>query len=165
MRDFHTLPAEQKEQYSVQLNDYAKRLGGTNFLLSLIESIQESSPHPLTLNSREFSTSTTKLKWNKVIFNDKFQLLTKIRKDTSEEGNLLPKKDSKEFKKILNLLRTMKPIVFTVMPLRREDGEGFIFQPLVHNDALDTRLNFIFEILFFASVENAKTILNYQTRP
>jgi len=165
MRDFHTLPAEQKEHYAAQLNAYAKRLGGTNFLLSLIESIQESSPHPLTRNSREFSTSATKLKWNKVIFNDKLQLLTKIRKEASEEGNLLPKQASKGFKKALNLLRTMKPIVFTVVPLRREDGEGFIFQPLVRNEALDTRLNFIFEILFFTSVENAKTILNYQTRP
>ena len=164
MCDFNSLSDEQKEQYHKQLNDYAQRLGGVNFLLQLIESIRETRPHPLTATNREFAASTARLKWNKVIFNDKLQLLIKTREDKGGNGNLLPKKESKGFKKVLNLLRTMKPIIFTVMPIHREDGDGFIFQPFEIISENNTKLNFIFEVLFFSSVGSAKEILNYKKK-
>jgi hypothetical protein len=164
MFDFNSLPDEQKEHYHEKLHAYAQRAGGVNFLLQLIEGIREASPHPLTATHRELSLSTIKLKWNKVVFNDKLQLLIKIRENGGKGGNLLPKKEAKGFKKALNLLRMMKPIIFTVMPAHREDGDGFIFQPFEIVSDSNTKLTFIFEILFFSSIGNVKEILNYKKK-
>jgi len=164
MFDFKNLPDEQKAHYHEKLHEYAQRIGGVNFLLQLIEGVREASPHPLTNTSKELILDTVKLKWNKVIFNDKLQLLIKTRENGGKGGNLLPKKDAKGFKKILNLLRTMKPIIFTVMPVHREDGSGFIFQPFEIVSETNTKLNFIFEILFFTSAASAKEILNYKVK-
>ncbi len=164
MFDFNSLPDEQKAYYHDKLHEYAERIGGVNFLLLLIEAIKEASPHPLTATHRELSLSSVKLKWNKVIFNDKLQLLIKTHENGGKGGNLLPKKETKGFKKVLNLLRMMKPIIFTVMPAHREDGEGFIFQPFEIISESNTKLNFIFEILFFSSMGSVKEILNYKTK-
>ena len=168
MCDFNNLTDKQKEQYHEQLTEYAQLIGGTALFLQLLEGIREAVPHPLTAANREFSLNGIKLKWNKVIFNDKLQLLRRAHKNANinEKGhaNLLPKIETKDFKKILNTLKTIKPIIFTVMPARREDGDGFIFQPLVRENETETRLNFIFEVLFFCSVDNAKSILNYKVK-
>ena len=164
MFDFNNLPDEQKAHYHEKLHEYAQRIGGVNFLLQLIEGIREANPHPLTTSSKELVLNSVKLKWNKVIFNDKLQLLIKTYENGGKGGNLLPKKEAKGFKKTLNLLRMMKPIIFTVMPAHREDGSGFIFQPFEIVSETNTKLNFIFEILFFTSVANTKEILNYQVK-
>jgi hypothetical protein len=164
MFDFNNLPDEQKAHYHEKLHEYAQRIGGVNFLLQLIEGIRETSPHPLTASSKELVLNSVKLKWNKVIFNDNLQLLIKTYENGGKGGNLLPKKEAKGFKKTLNLLRMMKPIIFTVMPAHREDGSGFIFQPFEIVSETNTKLNFIFEILFFTSVANTKEILNYQVK-
>jgi hypothetical protein len=164
MCDFSNLSDEQKEQYHRQLNEYAQSIGGVNFFLQLLEAIRETNPHPLTSAHREFVSGTARIKWNKVIFQDKLQLLIKARENEGKNGNLLPKKEAKGFKKILNLLRTMKPIVFTVTPAHREEGNGFFFQPLERMSESNTKLNFVFEILFFCSAESAKKILNYKAK-
>jgi hypothetical protein len=62
-----------------------------------------------------------------VIFNDKLQLLLKARVNEGKQDNLLPSKDEKNFKKVLNVVRTLKPIVFQVKPANSEDGSGFFF--------------------------------------
>ncbi len=164
MCDFNSLSDEEKEQYCEQLNNYAKSIGGVNFFLQLLEAIRETKPHPLISANREFTVGVAKVKWNKVIFNDKLQLLIKARTDRNKQGNLLPKIDTKGYKKVLNLLRTMKPIVFTVKPAHREDGDGFMFQPFEIVSETSTKLTPIFDMLFFCSVDNTKKILNYKSK-
>lgn len=99
--------------------------------------------------------------WNKVIFNDKLQLLLKARKNESKQDNLLPDKNEKNYKKILNVVRTLKPIVFHVKPANPEDGSGFFFQAFDMIDENKTKLNPIFDALFFCSVDTVKKLLNY----
>ena len=101
------------------------------------------------------------IKWNKVIFNDTLQLLLKARVNEGKQGNFLPKSDEKNYKKILNVVRTLKPIVFHVKPAQKEDGAGFFFQPFDTIDEEKTKLNPVFDALFFSSIETVKKILNY----
>jgi hypothetical protein len=70
----------------------------------------------------EFRFSRGIVKWEKVIFKDKFTLLTKVRVNENEEGNLLPAEDDKSYKKVMNLLRTLQPIEFQVLPKNSKDG-------------------------------------------
>ncbi len=164
MCDFNTLSSEEKLHYHTLLLDAAQKFGGKNFFLHLLEAVRETKPHPLTAKHREFSMDLGTVKWNKVIFNDKLQLLQKIRVHESENGNLLPDEEAKHYKKVRNLVRTLKPIVFHVKPANKEDGPGFFFQPFEVIDEKTTRLNPLFDALFFCAVPTVKKVLNYEPK-
>jgi len=164
MCDFNTLSNEEKLQYHELLLTAAQKFGGKNFFLHLLEAIRETKPHPLVAANREFTMELGQIKWNKVIFNDKLQLLLKARVHESEQDNLLPSEDAKQYKKVLNLVRTLKPIVFHVKPANKEDGPGFFFQPFEVIDEKTTKLNPLFDALFFCAISTVKKILNYEPR-
>lgn len=162
MCDFNTLSDEEKQAHHNKLLACAENFGGKNFFLHLLEAIRETKPHPLTAGNTRFEIELGSITWNKVIFNDKLQLLLKARKNESEQDNLLPKKEEKNFKKILNVVRTLKPIVFHVTPASPEDGPGFFFQAFDIIDETKTKLNPVFDALFFCSVDTVKKVLNYK---
>jgi len=164
MCDFNTLNNEDKKIQHEQILQYAESFGGKNFFLHLLEAIRETKPHPLTAGNSEFNMELGSIKWNKVIFNDKLQLLQKARVNETKQNNLLPATDEKSYKKILNLVRTLKPIVFHVKPANKEDGTGFFFQAFDIIDKDTTKLNPIFDALFFCSVESVKKALNYKPK-
>jgi len=162
MCDFNTLTDEEKKHHHEKLLQCANNFGGKNFFLHLLEAIRETKPHPLTAGNSEFKIELGDIKWNKVIFNDKLQLLLKARVNESKQDNLLPNKDEKNYKKILNVVRTLKPIVFQVKPADPQDGPGFFFQPFDVIDENKTKLNPVFDALFFCSVDTVKKVLNYE---
>jgi len=141
--------------------DCATKFGGVNFFLQLLEAIRKYDGHPLTAKHSEFKFSRGNIRWEKVIFKDKLSLLFKVRVSESERGNLLPSKDDKTYKNIMNLIRTLAPIEFTVMPKNMNDGEGFSFKPFDKIDDKTTRLNPIFDAMFFCSVDTIKKVLAY----
>lgn len=161
MCDFNILSDEEKKLHHEKLLGSANNFGGKNFFLHLLESIRETKPHPLISENTTFNTELGTITWNKVIFNDKLQLLLKARVNESKQGNFLPKIDEKNYKKILNLVRTLKPIVFHVKPANSEDGSGFFFQAFDMIDGDTTKLNPLFDALFFCSGETVKKVLNY----
>jgi hypothetical protein len=161
MCDFNTLTDEEKKLHHEKLLQCANNFGGKNFFLQLLEAIRETKPHPLIAASSEFNMELGTVKWNKVIFNDKLQLLLKARINEGKQDNLLPMKEEKNYKKVLNLVRALKPIVFHVKPALKEDGPGFFFQPFDVIDEHTTKLNPIFDALFFCSVDAVKKALNY----
>jgi len=164
MCDFNALTDEEKVLHHQKLLQCANDFGGKNFFLQLLEAIRETKPHPLVAGSSEFNIELGTIKWNKVIFNDKLQLLLKARVNESKQDNLLPEKDAKNYKKVLNVVRTLKPIVFNVKPADNEDGSGFFFQPFDVIDENKTKLNPVFDALFFCSVDTVKKLLNYEPK-
>lgn len=161
MCDFNTLTDEEKKLHHEKLLQCANNFGGKNFFLQLLEAIRETKPHPLTAGNSEFRIELGTIKWNKVIFNDKLQLLLKARVNESKQDNFLPKPDEKNYKKILNVVRTLKPIVFHVKPVVKEDGPGFFFQPFDVINESKVKLNPVFDAIFFCSVDTVKKVLNY----
>jgi len=161
MCDFNTLTDEEKKLHHEKLLQCANNFGGKNFFLQLLEAIRETKPHPLIATNSEFNIELGHIKWNKVIFNDKLQLLLKARINEGKQDNLLPLKEEKNYKKVLNLVRALKPIVFHVKPAHKEDGPGFFFQPFDVIDENTTKLNPLFDALFFCSVDAVKKALNY----
>jgi len=164
MCEFHTLTDEQKQTYHELLLKSANAVGGKNFFLHLLEAIRETKPHPLVAKNRLFTMELAEVKWNKSIYPESLKRLLTIRLLECEAGNLLPSKEDKGYKKTLNLLRTLKPIVFHVKPTSSEQGSGFFFQPLERVDEHTTRLNPLFDALFFSSVEQVKKGLNYKPK-
>jgi len=164
MCDFNLLNNEEKKLFSQMLLKSANNFGGKNFFLQLLEAIRETKPSPLISGSMTFKTEKGSITWNKVIFKDKLDLLLKARQNESKQDNFLPEKGEKNYKKVLNVVRTLKPIVFQVKPANAEDGKGFFFQPFDVIDDNKTKLNPLFDALFFCSVETVKKILNYKPR-
>jgi len=164
MCDFNLLSDEEKQLHHETLLGCANNFGGKNFFLHLLEAIRETKPHPLTAGNMAFDIELGGISWNKVIFNDKLQLLLKARKNESKQDNFLPNKEEKNYKKILNVVRTLKPIVFHVKPANPEDGTGFFFQAFDVIDENKTKLNPLFDALFFCSVDTVKKLLNYEPK-
>jgi len=161
MCDFNNLDESEKEKYHLMMMECAEAFGGVNFFLQLLEGIRKHTSHPLIAKHSEFKFSRGTIRWEKVIFKDKLNLLFKIRVNESKNGNLLPAESGKEYKNVMNLIRTLSPIEFTVRPKNANDGEGFTFKPFDKIDEGITRLNPIFDAIFFCSVDTIKKVLAY----
>lgn len=161
MCDFNNLDDSEKEKFHLMMMDCAEKFGGVNFFLQLLEAIRKHDTHPLIAKHSEFKFSRGNIRWEKVIFKDKLSLLFKVRVNESERGNLLPPKDDKTYKNVMNLIRTLAPVEFTVMPKNANDGEGFSFKPFDRKDDETTLLNPIFDAMFFCSVDTVKKVLAY----
>ena len=164
MCDYNSLSEEEKLHYHNLLLEAAEKFGGKNFFLHLLEAIRETKPHPLIAANRTFSMELGEIKWNKTIFKDKLQLLQQVRLEEGQRNNLLPEVSDKRYKKVLNLVRTLRPIVFHVKPADKENGPGFFFQPFEVIDEQTTRLNPLFDALFFCAIGTVKKLLNYEAR-
>jgi len=163
MRDFNTLSPTDKTLHHEKLLASANNFGGKNFFLQLLEEIREAKSHPLTASNSAFYTDLGSITWNKAIFPATLAVLIKARRNEGEQDNLLPKEGAKNYKKILNITRTLKPIVFHVKPSKSEDGSGFFFQAFDIIDKKKTKLNPLFDAVFFSSVESVKKVLNYKS--
>jgi len=162
MCDFHNLSDEEKLHYHKLLLNSANSFGGLNFFLQLIEQLRGSSTHPLCSRHQDFLFDLGTVRWGKVIFNDKVQLIKQVRKEKHPKGNFLPNKGSKEYKRVLNLVRTLSPITFSVRPALRDNGEGFDFKAFDTVDDKITKINPIFDALFFCPIGTVKSILEYK---
>lgn len=164
MRDFNTLSPQEKQTHHEKLLACANSFGGKNFFLLLLESIREAKSHPLTSAQSIFHIDIGSVSWNKAIFPATLSMLIKARVNEGEQDNLLPDVGAKNYKKILNITRTLRPIVFTVKPSNPKEGSGFFFQAFDIIDDKKTKLNPVFDAVFFSSVESVKKILNYKAK-
>lgn len=165
MCNFKALNDEEKKIYHQNLLYCANSFGGKNFFLQLLEAIRETKPHPLSSSSSQFKTDLGVIKWNKSIYDETLKLLIQARVNEGTQDNFLPKEKEKNYKKILNVVRTLKPISFNVKPSNIDNGDGFSFE--VFQTSLDnqkTKLNPIFDAIFFCSIETVKKALNYEIR-
>jgi len=162
MCDFNNLSDDKKLHYHKILTTCAESYGGLNFFLQLLEAIRDTTPHPLSSKYQDFLFELGDIRWGKTIFNDKIVLIKDIRLARASEKSFLPNIEDKKYKKVLNLIRTLEPITFSVRPKFRDDGEGFDFKAFDKIDKDTIVLNPIFEALFFCSIDTVKRIINYK---
>ena len=162
MCDFNNLTDEEKLHFHTLLMTAANNYGGINFFLQLVEALRDASPHPLTSRHQDFLFDLGDLRWGKTIFNDKVQLIKETRLNRSKEESFLPAIEEKKHKKILNLIRTLDPITFSVRPNLRDEGEGFDFKAFETDEKKNVTLTPLFEALFFCSLDTVKKILNHK---
>jgi len=144
----------------------AQSVGGPNFLLALIEAMKTKQPHPLMFKACQIASNNTIIKWNKVVFKDKVDLLETIlathRSSEDPDFNILNKENTKKKKNIINTVRALTPIEFIVTPQNANDGEGFSFKVFETITDEEIKLNPIFIAMFFCSVEFTKKALKYE---
>jgi hypothetical protein len=158
MTDYNSIDDVTMEDLRRQINDCAESLGGKNYFLQLIEAIRGEHHHPLMAKDLSFRFKHGIVKWEKVIFKDKVQLLIKLLKNSEINGNLMPKKGDKNYKTIMNLLRTLGPMKFKIQPKNSNDGDGYIFHPFDLIDENTSQINFMFDVVFFLPLYIVKKI-------
>tara|TARA_B100001250_G_scaffold358486_1_gene334831 strand:+ start:119 stop:610 length:492 start_codon:yes stop_codon:yes gene_type:complete len=157
MINYNSLNSDEKQDLKKQLFKHASLIGGKNYFLSLIEAIRLSRPHPLMAKEACFRFDKGIIRWEKVIFKEKVNLLITLIRD--KNNNLMPKDGDRNYKTVMNLLRTIGPMNFEVRPKNRKDGDGFIINPIQIIDKNTCKINFIFEALFFLPMHLIKKIL------
>ena len=167
MCNFNNQSQETQELLHLFMQKAAQELGGVNFLLSLIEAIRSKKPHPLILKEKQIASNNSIIKWNKIIFKDRVDLIENIlvaHKDAQERDfNILQEPNHKKRKNILNMVKTLTPVEFVAIPQNPHDGNGFSFGVF---DTVDfengvVKLNPIFIALFFCATEFTKKALKY----
>jgi len=160
MTNYESLDDEKKLDLKNQIIKNATSLGGKNHFLSLIESLRVSHPHPLMSKAASFSFDKGIIKWKKIIFKEKVDLLIRLSRDNDRNGNLMPKNGERNYKTIINLLRTIGPMEFEIRPKNSKDGDGFLLRPIDIVDDNTCQINFMFEVLFILPIQLVKKIFN-----
>ena len=165
MCNFNKQNEETKMMIHLFMTKASENVGGTNFLLALIEAMKAQKPNALIYKGCKISSDKTTIKWNKIVFKDKFEVLDAIlvahRSSETPDFNILNNDNTKQRKKILNMVRTLAPLEFVVTPNSSEDGVGFNFKVFEIIEDDNVKLNPIFMALFFCSTEFIKKALKY----
>jgi len=153
---FKELTPTTKKQLHNQLTKYAENIGGKFSFLQMLEDIR-SIKQPLIKKTASLHYDSGKIYWNKNIFQDKSDLLYQTMKKIEIDGDIYKGLNEYKKKKVVNMLKALKPIVFEVVP-NDENLEGFEFNLIDENNEIDM----IFKTIFFYNIGFAKDILNYK---
>jgi len=165
MQNFDQLNKEDKIKLSALLNQKVKQIGGKNFFLNMIETIEQASSHPLVSNACRLDFEGGSVSWNKVLFQDKIEQLKMHAPSSRLWEDFLAPIDSAHSKKALNLVRTLSPVEFIFKPKRFEDGSGFMLKAFVQDPTTaKTYLDPAFEAIFFTPKEKVKKILEFENK-
>jgi len=166
MCNFNKQNEDTKALIHLFMKKSAQAVGGTNFLLALIEAIKSKKPHPLMYKECKISSNNTIITWNKTVFKDKVDVLEEIllshKSSENPDFNILDSDNEKKKKKILNMVRTLAPIEFIVTPQNPNDGGGFNFKVFESIKDDYVKINPIFIAMFFCSVDFTKKALKYE---
>lgn len=166
MCNFNKQNNETKAIIHLFMKKSAEAVGGSNFLLALLEAMKEKKPHPLMYRECKIISDKTVITWNKIVFKDKLDVLEEIlhshKSSEDQNFNILHSESEKKKKKIINMVRTLAPIEFTVTPKDKEDGGGFNFKVFEKIEDDYVKINPLFVAMFFCSIEFTKKALKYE---
>lgn len=166
MCNFNKQSEDTKALIHLFMKKAAENVGGANPLLALIEAMKTKKPNPLMFKGCQIASQKTIIKWNKVVFKDKVDILEQIlqahRSSEDPDFNILNNENTKKRKNILNMVRTLSPLEFLVTPQNPNDGSGFSFKVFEKIEDDNVILNPIFMAMFFCSTEFIKKALKYE---
>jgi len=166
MCNFNKQNEDTKALIHLFMTKSAQSIGGANFLLALLEAMKEKKPNALMFKACHIESDEAIIKWNKIVFKDKLDILEEIiRSHKSEDGydfNILENSNDKKRKKILNMVKTLAPIEFIITPKNQENGVGFNFKIFETINEESAKLNPIFISMFFCSTEFMKKAFKHK---
>ena len=97
MLKYDNLSTDEKLEIKGRLLECATSLGGKNYFLSMVEAMRSSYQHPLMSKESAFRFDKGVVKWQKVIFKEKVDLLILLARDEQKTNNLMPDKTEKKY--------------------------------------------------------------------
>ena len=145
-----------EQPLSELLRECADSIGGKNFFLTLAETIRSTREGIIVGEKKQINYTNGTMTWNKTLHADNWRLLIESAKVRTKDGNILLPAEDKRHKNILNMIRTLKPLTFTVTPTNSADGEGFSFSALEVIDDKTTRISPLFKAMFVMPMDVLK---------
>jgi len=165
MCNFNKQNEETKMLLHLFMTKAAENVGGANFLLALLEAMKSKKPHALCEKNMQVASNNSIIKWNKVVFKDKVDLIQGLldqhKSSQNPDFNILNEENQKKRKNIVNMTRALAPIEFIVTPQNPNDGTGFNFKVFDTMSDDTITLNPIFMAMFFCSTDFTKKALKY----
>ncbi|MEA3498363.1 MAG: hypothetical protein U9R16_04805 [Campylobacterota bacterium] len=155
---FNNLSNEEKLKIQKIVFNCMETIGGRNYFLGMIESVKEAKQHPLLNKTSKCHFQNGTIQWGKEIYKDKVVTLKNML-IASDKDNILDCDDAKMKKNIINVVKTLGKIEFTI---KTKETEGFVFKPFNTIDENTVELDPLFQIIFFDSLNNTKRILDYK---
>ncbi len=156
--NFKDLSEKKKQQLHDQLLLYAKSIGGEELFFQMVKDIRIEGLELFSDKSTKFRFNGGNISWNKYIYKDTFALFIEA---LNIEGDILGGLKAKKQKSMLNMLKTLKPIIIKVKPKNMKDGEGFTLS-MVETDIKDkATISLMFKIIFVYPLEFTKEVLDY----
>ena len=156
--NFKDLSEKKKQQLHDQLLLYAKSIGGEELFFQMVKDIRIEGLELFSDKSTKFRFNGGNISWNKYIYKDTFALFIKA---LNIEGDILGGLKAKKQKSMLNMLKTLKPIIIKIKPKNMKDGEGFTLS-MVETDIKDKAIiSLMFKIIFVYPLEFTKEVLDY----
>ncbi len=161
--NFKDLSEEQQEQLHKELMENVQSVGGVNPFLQMIEDIRNSKPKALLNKTAIFHYKSGKISWGKSIFKDTLATLYTAMAKEEKDGDIIAGLPPKDYKATMNMMRTLKPVTVEVIP-KDESCKGFSFSMLDATQEKKTKVDLMFKIIFFFSIDFAKQVLNYKRK-
>jgi len=161
--NYDNLSNEQKQELKEQLVSYADKIGGTNQLLTLIENIKNTKPNALLNKQATFKSDTIVITWQKSIFKDTLTTTFNAIKQEDRHGDILKGLNPKDYKSTMTMMKILKPITIKIEP-KDDKLEGFEFTILDTSIAKNTKISFIFKVLFFYNVSIIKKAITFEVK-
>lgn len=158
--DFKKLDTETKEKLSSQFKEFSDILGGKNFFLTTIEEIRDIKPNPLLNKTGSFHTKKVKISLSKSLLKDTLTTLYDSIRREEKVGDMLDGINPKEYKSVMNMIKTLKPATVTFES--KESGQSFSFNILDTSEEKKTKVTFAFKAIFFYHLDEAKKALAYE---
>ncbi len=157
--NFNKLDVEVKQQLHEEITNFANLFGGKNSFLTMIEEIRAQKPNPILNKSGIFHTSKVKIILSKSIFKDTFSTLYEAIRREEKTGDMLDGVEPKEYKNAMNMMKTLKNVTITFES--KENAQTFVLSILDSSQEKKTKNSFLFKIVFFYHLDEAKKALNY----
>ena len=155
---FNTLSHNEKLDIQKEILSFVDILGGLGNFYALLDSVKDAKQHPLLNKTSKFHFKGGTIVWQKEIYKDKVDTIFDALK-TVQSSNILEIENEKLKKQILNTIRTLGKLKFTIT---MEDKDIFEFEPFKTISESNIELDVIFQIVFFDSINNTKKILKYK---
>jgi len=159
--DFNKLDTSKKEELHHEIIAYANCMGGKNFFLKMIEDIRAVKPNPLLNKTGTFHTSKAKVTLSKSMFKETFNSLFEAIRKEEKSGDMLSGLAPKDYKTTMNVMRTLRNVSINIES-KEEGHESFDFSILDTREEKKTKVTFIFKIIFFYHLDEAKKVLAYK---
>jgi hypothetical protein len=159
--NFNNLDEHKKKALVAKINEYAVNMGGINPFLQMLESLRNAKPNGLLNKTATCHFGTGTVSWGKSIYRDTFTILFNSIKKEEQDGDMLNGLNPKDYKNTMNMMRTLKPLELTVNIKDNADA-SFSFNILDSSEAKNTKIDFMFKVIFFYSIDTVKKILAYK---
>jgi len=157
--NFNKLDTNLKQSLHEEITACAELIGGKNPFLTMIEEIREQKPNPILNKSGIFHTSKVKISLSKSIFKDTFSTLYDAIRREEKTGDMLNSVEQREYKSTMNMMKTLKNVTITLEV--KENSSTFVFPILDTKEEKKTKVSFLYKVIFFYHLDEAKKALNY----